>query len=64
MCNECLQSPCNSRCPNNDEESIAYCWDCDCELYDGEEVYEFGGRYYCGDCIDNHRITLDKEADL
>lgn len=62
MCSECHQNPCSPQCPNDSEEPIDYCWDCECDLYYGDDAYEFFGHYYCEDCLERHYVTVEREA--
>lgn len=39
---------------------FGFCTDCGCELYEGDTVLEFDGEYYCDNCVDSHRITLER----
>lgn len=43
-------------------ECIDNCCDCGCELYEGDIAYDLElGGYYCEDCMDNYKITLEKK---
>jgi len=38
---------------SNDNDRY-YCYNCDCNIYEGEELYNEGiGEYYCSDCFDD-----------
>ncbi len=68
MCEECRQSPCDTRCPNNTEEEKTYCKICDKVLED-EEVYTDGFDYICENCFESmtpvdiaEMFNISKEA--
>lgn len=37
--------------PEEEESVVATCAMCECNLYEGEEVYEINGEYICENCI-------------
>lgn len=52
MCDICGQYPCNSRCPNADDEyPVLNCNDCKTEIYEDETYYYIDGKYLCEDCF-------------
>ena len=51
MCAECRQDPCSRRCPNNDEEPIAYCECCGEEIYANDGMYIVDNKHYCLQCV-------------
>lgn len=62
MCELCLRSPCDSRCPNAPEPPIfALCRECGEPIYDGDEYYEIDGRNYCEACVLNGYRTAEVE---
>lgn len=70
MCEICLQSPCNPRCPNADEPKEVYtCAECRDPIYVGDNYVELAGVYLHEDCV-TIEILLDelgtcvKEAEL
>jgi len=54
MCEECLQSPCDNRCPNADPgKPECYCDDCREGIYEDECFYKMpNGETICEACID------------
>lgn len=55
MCDVCLKSPCDSRCPNAPETPVACtCDNCGEPIRIGDEYYrEAGGENLCMSCVDN-----------
>lgn len=33
------------------DEPFTYCAECGGEIYEGEECYRIGGRYFCDNCV-------------
>ena len=61
MCEICMKTPCDSRCPNASEPPIAfYCVACHKPIYQYDEYYELEGDAYCYECIDSCR----REAEI
>ena len=53
MCKECLQTPCDSRCPNAPEPNVmGRCAQCGEELREDYEYYidNFDNEFCCEDC--------------
>lgn len=44
------------------EEPVAKCGMCECDLYEGEDVYCINGEYICENCIEEYykeyKVTL------
>ena len=60
MCNICLQSPCDSRCPCADPpKSVFVCSGCGQTIYEGDDYWEFFGEQFCEECIDKARKTAE-----
>lgn len=58
MCDVCLKSPCDPRCPNApepEEITVYVCSGCSVEIKDGQYVYEFLGEQFCETCVDKAR---------
>lgn len=52
MCRECLQTPCDPRCPNApDSPVLAYCDNCGVELCEGDTAFSCSGVVLCEDCV-------------
>lgn len=65
MCRECMQYPCNPRCPNAPEpQSVFICDGCGQIIYEGDYVWHILYEVYCESCIDSFRSTaeVDDEA--
>lgn len=60
MCDLCLKTPCDSRCPNAPlPKAFGVCAECGDVIYDGDEYWELGGEYYCESCVDGAHSTAD-----
>ena len=55
MCNECHQSPCDTRCPNAPEPPIIHtCDECHEPVRAGDIYFEErGGEILCQTCVEN-----------
>jgi hypothetical protein len=42
---------------------IEQCYWCKEDLYEGDECYFMNGVYYCKECIEEARVTLDAEEE-
>ena len=52
MCDVCLSSPCQLRCPNApDPPAVHICKGCCADIYEGEEYFEVLDETYCEDCV-------------
>lgn len=38
-----------------DEEPIAYCYECGEPIYYDDDSWEFDGNTYCENCVSNHK---------
>lgn len=53
MCIECGLNPCDSRCPNADEErTVFYCVSCRYPIFDGDMYWDSSDGCICKDCLD------------
>lgn len=60
MCDICLKTPCDPRCPCADEpESVFVCSGCGQTIYDGDDYWEIFGEQLCEECIQNARCTAE-----
>ena len=58
MCDVCLKSPCDPRCPNapDPEEIPVYvCSGCGDDIVDGQDYWGIMGEQFCEHCIDKAR---------
>lgn len=56
MCDICLKSPCDPRCPNSHDPPIVFvCSGCGRYIHDGDDYWEFLGEQFCERCVDNAR---------
>lgn len=46
-------------CPEADEPDLKICECCLYPFYDGDTAYLIDGAYYCEDCINDFRMTMD-----
>jgi len=52
MCEICMRTPCDPRCPNApDPPAIYTCKHCGEPIVPGDEFYEVDGDYYHDDCF-------------
>ena len=65
MCETCLQTPCDARCPNAPEPSvIKICSHCDEDIYVGNTYYDIDGEPWCEDCISGaYSIATDENGE-
>lgn len=60
MCEICMKSPHDPRCPNAKEPEeipVFVCSGCGTDIMDGEDYWEIMGEQYCENCIDKARQT-------
>ena len=56
MCNVCLQSPCDPRCPGAEEPKVyTHCEICGGEIYEGDEFYDVLDFKVCEACMHDSR---------
>lgn len=54
MCEVCMKSPCDSRCPHApDPPSVYVCSGCGDDILDGENVWHILGEQFCEECIES-----------
>ena len=65
MCDVCMQTPCDYRCPNAAlAQPVLLCECCGGEIYEGEIYYEcVDGMDLCEACFDRWREQHYKEAE-
>lgn len=60
MCEICMKSPHDPRCPNAPEPPTVYvCSGCGADIVDGEDYWEILGEQFCESCIDDSRKTAE-----
>ena len=60
MCDVCLKSPCDPRCPNAPEpKTVFICSGCGEYILDGDDYWEILGEQFCESCIDEFRRTAE-----
>jgi hypothetical protein len=60
MCDVCLKSPCDSRCPNAPEPpSVFICSGCGDNILDGEYYWDILGEQFCSHCIEEAREVAE-----
>lgn len=56
MCNICLKSSCDSRCPNAPEPpSVFICSGCGDTIFEGDDYYDILGEQFCQECINGFK---------
>lgn len=64
MCDICLKSPCDHRCPNAPDPAPVYvCDGCGSRICEGEFVWHIMEEVYCEDCIDSFRSIAELAED-
>lgn len=59
MCEVCLTSPCNPRCPNAPEPEMIYiCVSCGEGIEEGEDFFELDDGYYHEDCFRDDAVRI------
>ena len=52
MCEVCLQTPCNPRCPNApDPPTVFVCSGCSESIREGDYYWDIFGEQFCENCI-------------
>lgn len=60
MCDVCLKSPCDARCPNApDPPAVFICSECGRSILEGDDVYHVMEETYCEKCIDGFRSIAE-----
>lgn len=58
MCDICMKSPCDPRCPNAPEPPVVFiCSGCGDPIYDGDDYWDVMGEQWCEKCIDDAKGT-------
>lgn len=64
MCELCLQTPCDERCPNAPLPKVVFiCSGCGDDIYDGEYYWDILGEQFCEKCIDEARRIANYDPD-
>jgi hypothetical protein len=64
MCDICLKSPCDPRCPNApDPPAVFVCSGCGGDIYDGQAFWSIMGEQFCEGCIDDARGVAEYDPD-
>ena len=64
MCDICLRTPCDPRCPNAPEPpSVFVCSGCGDNIYDGDFYWEIFGEQWCADCIEECKKVAEYDPD-
>lgn len=64
MCEICLKSPCDPRCPNApDPKPVYICDGCGHDIVEGEDAWHVLDEVYCEKCIDSFRIIAEYIGD-
>ena len=54
MCDVCLRSPCDNRCPNApDPPRVFICSGCGSAIMEGDDYWDIMGEQWCEICIDD-----------
>lgn len=63
MCNECLQNPCVSACPNcPTPKAIFVCSICQYGIVEGDDYYDFEDVIVCDECLSEYVKNYRKTA--
>ena len=57
--NELPESMYDYRHERDEAKKVRNCKECNCDLYEGEEVFAIGNYVYCDDCV--RKVVLDDE---
>lgn len=58
MCAVCMKTPCDSRCPNAEDQKPVYtCEWCKEPIYEGDEYMDTPEGPVCKDCIEGMSVT-------
>ena len=59
MCDVCLRTPCNPRCPNAPEPPAVYtCKYCGEPITDGEAYFELDGDHWHDECFQDNAVGI------
>lgn len=60
MCDVCLKTPCDSRCPNAPDPPPVYvCSGCGDDIVVGEDYWDIMGEQFCHNCIADARKVAE-----
>lgn len=60
MCDICMKSPCDPRCPNAPEPPTVFvCSGCGDPIYDGDDYWDIMGEQWCSRCIDESKKVAE-----
>ena len=60
ICDVCLKTPCDCRCPNApDPHQVFICSGCGEPILEGENYWDIMGEQWCQECIDKARGTAE-----
>lgn len=63
MCDVCLKSPCDPRCPNaQDPPAVHVCSGCGRDILDGDKFYRVMGEPFCEECIEDSEEIAEHET--
>lgn len=63
MCSICKKYPCDSRCPNAEEEKpVMVCSECRADIFKGDKYFETPSGPVCMDCLEG--MTVGEILDL
>ncbi len=64
ICDICLKSPCDPRCPNAPDPVPVYiCDGCGSPILEGEDAWHIQQEVYCEHCIDGFRSVAEFVGD-
>lgn len=43
----------------DEPKRVGECCECGCDIYQGDEAYEFDCELYCEDCVWKHRVRTE-----
>lgn len=62
MCDICLKTPCDSRCPNADEPIVVHqCSNCGYGIHENKTYYNINGKPWCKSCIEECETLAEVE---
>lgn len=60
MWDEHLNNLINKHC--SDPKSVCKCVECSDDIFAGYDCYYINGEYYCEDCVNGFKVTLDNDS--